>query len=152
LAGELLRAVAGRAPSRLSGRVRAHVGFLPELLRGRLPRAPDGRSAAAADQAAVPAAGACMSPSLDSVSARIRAALGDDACLSAPEAVEPYLNDFRGLFRGATPLVVLPCSTAAVAAVLSICNEASVGVVPHGGNTSYCGGATPDATGRQIVL
>src|SRR4030095_16684734 len=89
---------------------------------------------------------------LDSVIARIRAALGDDACLSAPEAVEPYLNDFRGLFRGATPLVVLPCSTAEVAAVLSICNEASVGVVPHGGNTSYCGGATPDATGRQIVL
>ena len=25
-------------------------------------------------------------------------------------------------------------------------------MVPHGGNTSYCGGATPDETGAQIVL
>jgi len=100
----------------------------------------------------VPSAGACIDPLLDSVIARIRTALGSDGCLAAPEAVEPYLSDFRGLFRGATPLVALPRSTAEVAAVLSICNEAGVGVVPHGGNTSYCGGATPDATGRQIVL
>jgi len=27
-----------------------------------------------------------------------------------------------------------------------------VGVVPHGGNTSYCGGATADESGRQLVL
>src|SRR6185437_2745413 len=27
-----------------------------------------------------------------------------------------------------------------------------IGVVPQGGNTSYCGGATPDESGRQIVL
>ena len=100
----------------------------------------------------MPVAGACIDTRLDSVVDRIRAALGADACLEAPDAVEPYLGDFRGLFRGATRLVVLPRSTAEVAAVLAICNEAAVGVVPHGGNTSYCGGATPDATGRQIVL
>jgi FAD/FMN-containing dehydrogenase len=100
----------------------------------------------------VPAAGACIDTSLASVIDRIRAALGADACLEAPDAIEPYLADFRGLFRGATRLVVLPRSTAEVASVLSICNEAAVGVVPHGGNTSYCGGATPDASGRQIVL
>ena len=27
-----------------------------------------------------------------------------------------------------------------------------VGLVPQGGNTSYCGGATPDASGRQIIV
>ena len=48
--------------------------------------------------------------------------------------------------------MALPRSTAEVATVLSICNEAGIGVVPHGGNTGYCGGATPDASGRQIVL
>jgi D-lactate dehydrogenase (cytochrome) len=47
---------------------------------------------------------------------------------------------------------VLPRSTPEVAAVLSICTDAGIGVVPHGGNTSYCGGATPDESGRQIVL
>ncbi len=89
---------------------------------------------------------------LDAAIGRIRAALGADACLSAADDVAPYLVDFRGLFRGSTRLVALPRSTAEVATVLSICNEAGIGVVPHGGNTGYCGGATPDASGRQIVL
>jgi FAD/FMN-containing dehydrogenase len=39
-----------------------------------------------------------------------------------------------------------------VSRVLAYCNAKRIGVVPHGGNTSYCGGATPDASGRQIVL
>jgi len=100
----------------------------------------------------VPSAGSRIDVPLDSVIERICAALGGEACLTSPDAVEPYLTDFRGLFRGRTRLVVLPRSTADVATVLSICNEAGVGVVPHAGNTSYCGGATPDASGEQIVL
>ena len=36
--------------------------------------------------------------------------------------------------------------------MLAICNELGVGVVPQGGNTSYCGGATPGACGDEIVL
>ncbi len=32
------------------------------------------------------------------------------------------------------------------------CNEHRVGVVPQGGNTSYCGGATPDASSSQVLL
>ena len=35
---------------------------------------------------------------------------------------------------------------------MQLCNEARIGVVPVGGNTSYCGGATPSADGSQIVL
>ena len=83
---------------------------------------------------------------------RIRAALGPTGCLEAPADVEPFLVDFRGLFHGATPLVACPASTAEVAAVLAICHELRVGVVPHGGNTSYCGGATPGERGDQVVL
>jgi len=36
--------------------------------------------------------------------------------------------------------------------LLAYCNDNRIGVVPHGGNTSYCGGATPDESGQQIVL
>ena len=36
--------------------------------------------------------------------------------------------------------------------MLAICNALGVGVVPQGGNTSYCGGATPGARGDEIVL
>ena len=83
---------------------------------------------------------------------RIRTALGPGACLEAPADLEPYLVDFRGLYRGATPLVACPASTMDVAAVLAICHELGVAVVPHGGNTSYCGGATPHERGDEIVL
>ena len=60
--------------------------------------------------------------------------------------------DLRGLYHGATPLVACPASTNDVAAVLAICHDVGVGVVPHGGNTSYCGGATPHEVGDEIVL
>ena len=89
---------------------------------------------------------------VQSAIARIRRTLGPAACLDAPADVEPYLVDFRSLYHGASPLVVCPGSTNDVAVVLAICNEHRVGVVPHGGNTSYCGGATPSETGDQIVL
>jgi FAD/FMN-containing dehydrogenase len=49
-------------------------------------------------------------------------------------------------------LVLRPDSTAQVAEILKACNEARVGVVPIGGNTSYCGGATPSEDGSQIAL
>ena len=83
---------------------------------------------------------------------RIRRAIGASACLETLEQIDPYLVDFRALYRGATSLVVCPGSTADVAVVLEICDELGVGVVPHGGNTSYCGGATPSEAGNEIVL
>ena len=39
-----------------------------------------------------------------------------------------------------------------VSRVLAFCNEHRIAVVPHGGNTSYCGGATPDESGTQLVV
>jgi FAD/FMN-containing dehydrogenase len=77
---------------------------------------------------------------------------GGGSWLDSPDAVSPFLTDFRGLYRGATPLVLLPRSVDEVARILRICHRDEVAVVPHGGNTSYCGGATPDEAGAQIVL
>jgi len=82
----------------------------------------------------------------------LKAAAGDGSWLEAPDAVAPFLTDFRRLYHGATPLVLLPRDVAVVAQILRICNRESVAVVPHGGNTGYCGGATPDESGSQIVL
>jgi FAD/FMN-containing dehydrogenase len=83
---------------------------------------------------------------------RIRLALGPAGCIEEPDRVAPFVVDFRGLFRGATPLVACPASTVETSQVIAICNDLGVGVVPHGGNTSYCGGATPSEDGTQIVL
>ena len=83
---------------------------------------------------------------------RIRRALGPAGVIEDPSAIAPYLVDFRGLYRGASPLVARPASTAEVSEVLAICHEHRVGVVPQGGNTGYCGGATPGDAGDQVVL
>lgn len=82
----------------------------------------------------------------------LKTAVGNGSWLEAPDAVAPFLTDFRGLYHGATPLVLLPRDVDQVVRILRICNRDEVAVVPHGGNTSYCGGATPDEAGSQIVL
>ena len=84
--------------------------------------------------------------------ADLKAAVGDGAWLDAREDLSAYCVDFRRLYRGVTPLVLLPRSVDQVSRVLYICNRERVGVVPQGGNTGYCGGATPDESGLQIVL
>lgn len=82
----------------------------------------------------------------------LKAAVGNGSWLEAPDAVAPFLIDFRRMYHGATPLLLLPKSVEEVAQILRICNRETVAVVPHGGNTGYCGGATPDESGSQIVL
>jgi FAD/FMN-containing dehydrogenase len=83
---------------------------------------------------------------------RLRAIVGPPGFLDQPLDVEPYTTDHRKLYKGATPLVLRPDSVAQVSAILRACNEARIGVVPVGGNTSYCGGTAPSADGSQIVL
>jgi FAD/FMN-containing dehydrogenase len=92
-----------------------------------------------------------MSTSLSAATARIAAAVGPRGIVSAEEAA-PLLRDERGLYRGAAALVVRPASTEECAAVVRVCHDARIGVVPQGGNTSYCGGATPFHGERPQIL
>src|SRR6202161_3181792 len=84
--------------------------------------------------------------------AELKEAAGAGNFLESHDDVAPYLSDFRRLYQGATPLVLRPRSVDEDARILRICNRDEVAVVPHGGNTSYCGGATPDESGAQIVV
>ena len=54
-----------------------------------------------------------------------------------------YVVDWTGLFRGRTPAVVRPGSSDEVSAVLALCNDAGLAVVPQGGNTGLVGGGVP---------
>ena len=85
-------------------------------------------------------------------SERLREILGADGLLTAAVDCAPFLTDHRRLYQGAALAVALPRSVAQVSQLLSLCHAQRVGVVPHGGNTSYCGGATADESGRQLVL
>src|SRR5688500_11744134 len=87
-----------------------------------------------------------------SVIEALRQIVGPQGYLDEPSDIEPFIVDHRRLYRGATPLVVKPNSTEQVSSILKTCNDAGIGVVPVGGNTGYCGAATPSADGSQIVL
>jgi FAD/FMN-containing dehydrogenase len=78
--------------------------------------------------------------------------LGPDGILTDAADIEPYLTDHRHLYKGQALTVALPRTVDQVSRLLAYCNENRIAVVPHAGNTSYCGGATPDESGQQIVL
>jgi FAD/FMN-containing dehydrogenase len=83
---------------------------------------------------------------------RLKAVVGDANVLTAGEDVASYLADWRDRYHGATLAVVRPATTDEVAAVVATCAELGVPIVPQGGNTGMCGGATPHETGTEIVL
>jgi FAD/FMN-containing dehydrogenase len=83
---------------------------------------------------------------------RLRAAIDARSVIDRPADIEPYLIDCRHLYHGRAALVLRPGSVAEVSTILALCNDAGIGVVPHGGNTGYCGGSVPDETGTQLVL
>ena len=88
----------------------------------------------------------------DTLLTAIRAIVGDRGLLTDPADTDPYAEDWRRLYRGHAAAVVRPGSTQEVAAVIRLCAEAGVSVVPQGGNTSMVGGATPNANREQIIL
>jgi FAD/FMN-containing dehydrogenase len=77
------------------------------------------------------------------VIARIKAAVGDAGWSDDAGRLDAKLTEWRGKWKGNTPLLVLPKSTEEVAAVVRICNEAGVAVTPQGGNTGLVGGQIP---------
>jgi FAD/FMN-containing dehydrogenase len=84
--------------------------------------------------------------------AELKAAVGEGGWLDSSEDLSAYTIDFRRLYRGSTPLVLMPRDVGQVSRILSLCSRDRAAVVPFGGNTGYCGGATPDESGSQIVL
>ena len=61
-------------------------------------------------------------------------------------------QDWRKRMRGKALAVVRPASTQEVARVVQACAAAGASIVPQGGNTGMVVGATPDTSGRQVVL
>jgi FAD/FMN-containing dehydrogenase len=83
---------------------------------------------------------------------RLREILGTDGVLTEAADCAPFLVDHLGRCRGRAVAVAQPRSVAEVSRLLTLCETEGIGVVPHGGNTGYYGGAIPDESGRQLVL
>lgn len=88
----------------------------------------------------------------DAIDRFVEAAGPGGALVADRDDIERYLVEWRGLFRGETPLVLRPASVEAVAAIVRVANETGIPVVPQGGNTGLVGGQIPDASGGQVVV
>ena len=82
----------------------------------------------------------------------LRALLDPGTLLTEPARIAPLLIDHRRLYQGRALAVAEPHSVEEVARIVRWCNQRRVGLVPQGGNTGYCGGATPDESGQQVLL
>lgn len=78
--------------------------------------------------------------------------LGDTAVLTREEDLAGLTEDWRGRYRAPALCAVLPINTEQVAAVVRLCVENGVPVLPQGGNTSLCGGATPSEHSKPPVI
>lgn len=78
--------------------------------------------------------------------------LGPKGYSANPDAMAPWLTDWRGKYHGRAAAMLSPTTTDEVAAVVRMCAEAEVALVPQGGNSGMVGGATPDASGDQLLL
>ncbi|MBP1806081.1 FAD-linked oxidase C-terminal domain-containing protein [Rubellimicrobium aerolatum] len=81
---------------------------------------------------------------------RLRAVLPSGAVIDDPAETRAYECDALTAYRCPPLCVVLPCSTAEVAAVMRVCHEERVPVVPRGAGTSLAGGSLP--TADAVVL
>jgi len=82
--------------------------------------------------------------------ARLESVLAQDAVIWRAEETRVYECDALTAYRCPPLCVVLPSSTEEVAAVLKICHDEGVPVVPRGSGTSLAGGALP--TADSVVL
>jgi FAD/FMN-containing dehydrogenase len=91
-------------------------------------------------------------PAISALLSAIRDVVGDLGLLTDPADTAPYAEDWRRLYQGRTPAVIRPATTQETAAVVRLCAQAGVPIVPQGGNTSMVGGAVPAEDGTQLVL
>ena len=92
---------------------------------------------------------------------RLDALVGKAGLITDAQELVPYATDWRKRYFGMPLAVVRPASTQEVADVVRLCAETRTAIVPQGGNTGLCGGATPLAAedakrfgpgGEQILL
>ena len=83
---------------------------------------------------------------------KLRHLLGTKGFSDAPEDIAPWLTDWRGRYAGKARALLSPANTKEVAAVVKIAAAHRLALVPQGGNSGMVAGATPDASGNQMIL
>ena len=91
-------------------------------------------------------------PDTDSFAASAFDLLGSAGWTTDPDVMQPWLTDWRGRYEGRAIGLASPDTTGQLSALVALCARYRVPIVPQGGNSSMSGGATPDSTGRSLLL
>ena len=89
---------------------------------------------------------------LEKLIAELTAITNIDRCITDPDMVKIFLEDWRGDIKGETPIVMLPISTNEVSSIIKLCNKNNIGVIPQGGNTSLCGANIPHSENKRLEI
>ncbi|RAX42133.1 FAD-binding oxidoreductase [Rhizobium tropici] len=83
---------------------------------------------------------------------RFTAIVGEKHAVRDPAEIAPHLVENRGLYHGASPMLLKPGSVEEVSAILKLASETGAAIVPQTGNTGLVGGQTPREGGSDIIL
>jgi D-lactate dehydrogenase (cytochrome) len=87
-----------------------------------------------------------------SIQNQLREIVGAKAAIAEPADMAPYLHEERGLYQGKAALVLRPGSADEVARIVSACAASNTPIVPQGGNTGLCGGATVHDDASEVIV
>src|SRR5262245_25865824 len=83
---------------------------------------------------------------------RFAAIVGEGHVLRETADIAPHLVENRGLYHGASPMLMKPGSVSEVSAILRLASETGTAIVPQTGNTGLVGGQTPREGGTDIIV
>ena len=84
--------------------------------------------------------------------ARLAAIVGGKNAISDIAAMDSYMQEWRQIWHGRSPLVLRPGSTDEISRILAVANETGTAIVPQSGNTGLCGGQTATDDGSEVLL
>lgn len=90
-----------------------------------------------------------LTPADETFAAQIAQALGQGVLRPVTEA---YLSEPRRRYQGQGGVLVLPRTVEEVAAIVRLCSEARVGIVPYGGGTGLVGGQVMPEGPAPLIL
>lgn len=83
---------------------------------------------------------------------RAAAVVGPARVLTDPRDTDGYQRDWRDRYRGDALAVLLPGNTGEVSALVRLCRQLQVAIVPQGGNTGLTGGAVAPADRPSVIV
>lgn len=78
--------------------------------------------------------------------------LGTQHVLIHDMDMAPFCSDSRGRYQGHPSAVALPGTRDEIVNIINLAAHYQVPIVPQGGNTSTCGAATCDTSGKQLII